>query len=85
MMMAAGAAAGLQPQKKTSFDVELTACGDNKIGVIKSCTRSHRSWTQEAKDLVDGAPKVVKKVCPKDQAEEMKKKLTNAGGTAVIK
>ncbi len=86
MMMAAGAAAGAPAaEEKTSFDVELTACGDNKIGVIKVVREVTGLGLKEAKDLVDGAPKVVKEGLSKDQAEEMKKKLTDAGGTAVIK
>ncbi len=85
MMMAAGGAAAPAAEEKTSFDVELTACGDNKIGVIKVVREVTGLGLKEAKDLVDAAPKVVKEGLSKDQAEEMKKKLTEAGGTAVIK
>ena len=86
MMMAAGAgAAAPAAEEKTSFDVELTACGDNKIGVIKVVREVTGLGLKEAKDVVDAAPKVVKEGLSKEQAEEMKKKLTDAGGTAVIK
>jgi len=86
MMMAAGAgAAAPAAEEKTSFDVELTACGDNKIGVIKVVREITGLGLKEAKDLVDGAPKVVKEGVSKDQAEEIKKKLVEAGGTAVVK
>lgn len=87
MMMAAGGAGAGAPaaEEKTSFDVELTACGDNKIGVIKVVREITGLGLKEAKDLVDGAPKVVKEGLSKAQADEMAKKLTDAGGTAVIK
>ncbi len=85
MMMAAAGAAAPAAEEKTSFDVELTACGDNKIGVIKVVREITGLGLKEAKDLVDGAPKNVKEGLSKDQAEEIKKKLTEAGGTAVIK
>ena len=87
MMMAAGGAAAGAPaaEEKTSFDVELTACGDNKIGVIKVVREITGLGLKEAKDMVDGAPKVVKEGVSKDQAEEIKKKLVEAGGTAVVK
>ena len=86
MMMAAGAgAAAPAAEEKTSFDVELTACGDNKIGVIKVVREITGLGLKEAKDLVDGAPKNIKEGVSKDQAEEIKKKLVEAGGTAVVK
>lgn len=86
MMMAAGAgAAAPAAEEKTSFDVELAAAGDNKIGVIKVVREITGLGLKEAKDLVDGAPKNVKEGVSKDQAEEMKKKLVEAGGTANIK
>ena len=84
-MMAAPVAAEAEAEEKTSFDVELTACGDNKIGVIKVVREITGLGLKEAKDLVDGAPKVVKEGVSKDQAEEIKKKLVEAGGTAVVK
>ena len=86
MMMAAGAgAAAPAAEEKTSFDVELTASGDNKIGVIKVVREITGLGLKEAKDLVDGAPKNIKEGVSKDQAEEIKKKLVEAGGTANIK
>lgn len=86
MMMAAGAgAAAPAAEEKTSFDVELTAAGDNKIGVIKVVREITGLGLKEAKDLVDGAPKNIKEGVSKDQAEEIKKKLVEAGGTAVVK
>ena len=86
MMMAAGAGAGAPAaEEKTSFDVELTAAGDNKIGVIKVVREITGLGLKEAKDLVDGAPKNIKEGVSKDQAEEIKKKLVEAGGTASVK
>lgn len=87
MMMAAGGAAGgaAAAEEKTAFDVELAACGDNKIGVIKVVRELTGLGLKEAKDLVDGAPKNVKEGLSKDQAEEMKKKLTEAGATVNVK
>jgi large subunit ribosomal protein L7/L12 len=87
MMMATGAGAVGAPaaEEKTSFDVELTAIGDNKIGVIKVVREITGLGLKEAKDMVDGAPKVVKEGVSKDQAEEIKKKLVEAGGTASVK
>lgn len=86
MMMAAGAAAGAPAaEEKTSFDVELTSCGDNKIGVIKVVREVTGLGLKEAKDVVDAAPKNVKEGLSKDQAEELKKKLVEAGATVNIK
>jgi len=88
MMMAAGAGAGAgaaAAEEKTSFDVELAASGDNKIGVIKVVREITGLGLKEAKDLVDGAPKNVKEGVSKDQAEDMKKKLVEAGATVNIK
>ncbi|MBI5369729.1 50S ribosomal protein L7/L12 [Candidatus Uhrbacteria bacterium] len=87
MMMASGAAAGgaAAAEEKTSFDVELAASGDNKIGVIKVVRTITGLGLKEAKDLVDGAPKVVKEGVSKDQAADFKKQIEEAGGTANIK
>jgi len=86
MMMAAGGAPGAAAvEEKTSFDVELTAAGDNKIGVIKVVRELTGLGLKEAKDLVDGAPKNVKEGLSKEQAEDMKKKLEEAGGKVAIK
>jgi len=86
MMMAAGAGAGAAAvEEKTSFDVEITAAGDNKIGAIKAVRAITGLGLKEAKDLVDGAPKMVKEGVTKEQAEALKKQLTEAGAVATIK
>jgi len=88
-MMAAGAApvaAGEPVEEKTSFNVELTASGDNKIGVIKAVREVvPELGLKEAKDLVDGAPKMVKENVKKEEAENMKKKLEEAGAKVSLK
>jgi large subunit ribosomal protein L7/L12 len=89
-MMAAGAApaagAGEPVEEKTSFNVELTASGENKIGVIKAVREvMPELGLKEAKDLVDGAPKMVKENVKKEEAENMKKKLEEAGGKVTLK
>jgi large subunit ribosomal protein L7/L12 len=81
----AGAEAGEPVEEKTSFDVELKAAGDQKINVIKAIREITTLGLKEAKDLVDGAPKVVKEGVKKEEAEEIKKKLEAAGATAEIK
>ena len=86
MMMAVGAGAGASvEEEKTSFDIELSAIGDNKIGVIKVVRTITGLGLKEAKDLVDAAPKVVKEGVSKDQAADMKKQIEEAGGTVTIK
>ncbi|MEK7615219.1 MAG: 50S ribosomal protein L7/L12 [Patescibacteria group bacterium] len=86
MMMAPGAAAaGPAAEEKTSFDVELTAAGDNKIGVIKAVRAITALGLKEAKDIVDAAPKMVKEGVSKEQAEDFKKQLTEAGATVTLK
>ena len=77
-----GAAAA---EEKTSFDVELTAIGESKISVIKEVRAITSLGLKEAKDLVESAPKVVKEGASKDEAEEIKKKLEEAGATVVLK
>ena len=86
MMMAAAPVAGAAAaEEKTSFNVELTAAGDNKIGVIKVVREVTGLGLKEAKDLVDGAPKTVKEGVDKATAEDMKKKIEEAGGKVVLK
>jgi large subunit ribosomal protein L7/L12 len=87
MMMGAmpGAAAAEPAEEKTEFDVELTAAGAQKINVIKAVREITGLGLKEAKDLVDGAPKIVKEKIAKSQAEEFKKKLEEAGATVAIK
>ena len=85
MVAAGGAAAAPAEEEKTSFDVEITSAGDNKIGVIKVVREITGLGLKEAKDLVDGAPKNVKEGVSKDQAEDMKKKIEEAGAKVTIK
>jgi large subunit ribosomal protein L7/L12 len=84
---AGGAAAAAAPveEEKTEFSVVLTAAGSNKINVIKVVREITSLGLKEAKDLVDGAPKAVKEGVTKDEAEEIKKKLTDAGATVEMK
>ncbi|MFA5129767.1 MAG: 50S ribosomal protein L7/L12 [Patescibacteria group bacterium] len=83
-VMAAGAGAAAA-EEKTEFNVELTEAGSNKIGVIKAVREATGLGLKEAKDLVDAAPKVIKENAPKAQAEEIKKKIEDAGGKATLK
>ena len=87
--MAAGAApageAGAPAEEKTEFDVILTSAGDKKIGVIKEVRAITSLGLKEAKEVVEGAPKPIKEGVSKAEAEEIKKKLEEAGGTAEIK
>jgi large subunit ribosomal protein L7/L12 len=80
---AAGAAAPAPEQE--DFTVMLTGSGDKKIQVIKVVRELTGLGLKEAKDLVDGAPKPVKEAIPKAEAEAMKKKLEEAGGTVELK
>ena len=82
---AAGAAAGAAAEVKDTFSVELTAAGGQKINVIKVVREITALGLKEAKDLVDGAPKMVKENVKKDEADMMKKKLEEAGATVTIK
>jgi len=83
---AAGApAAAAATEEKTDFTVVLASAGPNKIPVIKVVRELTGLGLKEAKDLVDGAPKPVKENVPKDQAEEMKKKLVEVGATVELK
>ena len=80
---AAGPAAAAE--EKTEFDVILTACGENKVNVIKVVRAVTGLGLKEAKDLVDGAPKPVKEAIPKADAEGIKKQIEDAGGKADVK
>jgi large subunit ribosomal protein L7/L12 len=82
---AAGGGAAAPAEEKTDFNVILTAIGGNKIGVIKVVREITSLGLKEAKDLVEGAPKPVKEGVPKDEAENIKKKFTEAGATVEIK
>jgi large subunit ribosomal protein L7/L12 len=85
--MPAGAAAGDAgaAEEKSEFDVHLTAAGDQKVNVIKAVREITGLGLKEAKDLVDGAPKVIKEGLAKADAEAAAKKLTEAGATAELK
>ena len=72
-------------EEKDSFDVILTAVGDKKINVIQEVRAITGLGLKEAKDLVEGAPKPVKEGASKDEAEELKKKLEEAGATVELK
>ena len=82
---AAGGAGAAAAEEKTEFDVVLTSAGANKVGVIKVVRAITGLGLKEAKDLVDGAPKTVKEACPKAEADDILKQLTEAGATAEIK
>lgn len=81
----AGEGEGEKKEEKTSFAVELTSAGGQKIQVIKALREIAGLGLKEAKDLADAAPKVVKEGVSKQDAEEMKKKLEEAGATVTIK
>jgi large subunit ribosomal protein L7/L12 len=83
---AAGGGAGAAPAaEKTEFTVILANAGGNKIQVIKAIREITNLGLKEAKDLVDGAPKEIKAGVSKDDAENIKKKIAEAGGTVEIK
>ena len=84
---APGAAGGdaAAAEEKTEFDVILAAAGDKKINVIKEVRGVTGLGLKEAKELVEGAPKPVKEGVAKDEAEEIKKKLEEAGATVELK
>jgi large subunit ribosomal protein L7/L12 len=82
---AAGGAPAAAAEEKTAFDVILAAAGAQKINVIKVVRELTGLGLKEAKDLVEGAPKPVKTGVTKEDAESMKKKLTEAGATIEVK
>ena len=82
---AAPAGGGAAAEEKTEFTVMLTGAGEKKIQVIKEVRAITALGLKEAKDLVDGAPKPVKEGISKAEAEEIKKKLVDAGATVEIK
>ena len=81
----AAAGAGEAAAAKDSFDVELTAAGDKKVGVIKAVREITGLGLKEAKELVDGAPTVVKEGVATAEAEEIKAKLEEAGASVTLK
>jgi large subunit ribosomal protein L7/L12 len=87
MAMAAPAAGGAAEaaEEKTEFDVILKAAGDKKIAVIKAVRAATGLGLKEAKDLVESAPAEVKTALPKEEAEELKKALEEAGAEAEVK
>jgi len=82
---AAGGAAAPAAEAKDTFDVILTDAGANKINVIKEVRGITNLGLKEAKDLVEGAPKPVKEGVNKDEAEQIKKKLEDAGAKVQVK
>ena len=86
VVMAAGPAVAAEAaEEKTDFDVELTEAGAEKIKVIKVVREITGLGLKEAKDLVEGAPQKVKEGIPKEEAEELKKKLEEVGAKISIK
>ena len=85
MPAAGGAAAAPAAEEKTEFDVVLAAAGDKKINVIKEVRAITGLGLKEAKDLVEGAPKPVKEGVSKQEAEDIKKKLEEAGAKVELK
>jgi large subunit ribosomal protein L7/L12 len=81
----AGGAAAAPVEEKTEFSVELTAAGDKKIEVIKEVRAITALGLKEAKDLVEGAPKMVKEGVNKDEAEKLKKQLEAVGAKVTLK
>jgi large subunit ribosomal protein L7/L12 len=82
---AAAAPGAAAAEEKTSFDVEITAAGDNKIGVIKAIRELTQLGLKEAKEMVDTAPKMLKEGVSKADADAMKKKLEEAGAKVTLK
>ena len=84
-VVAAAGAAAPAAEEKTEFDVVLASFGSNKLGVIKAVREITGLGLKDAKDLVEGAPKTVKEGVSKDEAENIKKALTDAGATVEVK
>lgn len=82
---AAGAGAGAAAEEQTEFDVVLTAAGDSKIKVVKAVREITGLGLKDAKGLVDEAPKAIKEGVNKDEAEEVKAKLEEAGASVEVK
>ena len=80
-----GAAPAAAAEEKTEFDVELTEAGAEKVKVIKVVREVTGLGLKEAKDMVDGAPKVIKEAASKDAAEEIKAKLEEVGAKVTLK
>ena len=82
---AGGAGAGAAAAEKTNFDVVLKAPGANKLQIVKLVKELTGLGLKEAKDVVDGAPKTIKEGLPKDEAENLKKQLVEAGAEVELK
>ena len=82
---AGGAAGGGAAAEKTNFDVVLKAAGANKLQIVKLVKELTGLGLKEAKDMVDGAPKTIKEGVPKDEAENLKKQLVEAGAEVELK
>lgn len=82
---AGGAGGGAAAAEKTNFDVVLKAPGANKLQIVKLVKELTGLGLKEAKDLVDGAPKTIKEGLPKDEAENLKKQLLEAGAEVELK
>ena len=85
VVAAAGPAAGAAEEEKTEFDVELTEVGENKVKVIKVVREITGLGLKEAKDLVDGAPKMLKEAASKQEADDIKAKLEAEGAKVTVK
>ena len=85
VVVAAAGGAGEAAEEKTEFDVELTEVGPNKVKVIKVVREVTGLGLKEAKDVVDGAPKVVKQGASKEEAEDIKTKLEAEGAKITLK
>ena len=83
--VAAPAAGDVVAEAKNDFDIELTSVGEKKINVIKVIREITSLGLKEAKELADGAPSVIKETVAKDEAEEVKGKLEEAGATVTLK
>lgn len=82
---AGGGGAGAAAAEKTNFDVVLKAAGANKLQIVKLVKELTGLGLKEAKDMVDGAPKTIKEGLPKDEAENLKKQLVEAGAEVELK
>ena len=85
VVVAAAGAGAAEAEEKTEFDVELTEVGPNKVKVIKVVREVTGLGLKEAKELVDGAPKVIKEAVSKAEAEELKAKLEEQGAEVTLK
>ncbi|NLZ82644.1 MAG: 50S ribosomal protein L7/L12 [Clostridiales bacterium] len=85
VVVAAAGAGAAEEEEKTEFDVELTEVGENKVKVIKAVREITGLGLKDAKDLVDGAPKVIKEAVAKAEADEIKAKVEEQGAKVTLK